>query len=47
MPPLDQLPAGRLTPMKRIWMGVLRGYLLLAGGLVLVRIVQLATDHMG
>jgi Mn2+/Fe2+ NRAMP family transporter len=41
MPPLDQLPTGRLTGMRRLWMGVLRGYLLIAAGLVLVRIVQL------
>ena len=42
MLPLDQLPPGGLTPIKRVWMGVLRAYLLIAGGLVLVRIVQLA-----
>ena len=44
MPPLDQLPPGRLTPIRRIWMGVLRGYLVVAGGLVLIRIVQLAAS---
>jgi hypothetical protein len=27
------------------WMIVLRGYLLVAGGLVLLRILQLATSH--
>jgi Mn2+/Fe2+ NRAMP family transporter len=43
MPPLVELPPGRLTPLNRAWMTVLRAYLLLAGGLVLVRIVQLAT----
>ena len=43
MPPLDQLPAGGLTPIKRIWMSVLRGYLLIAMGLVLFRIAQLVT----
>jgi Mn2+/Fe2+ NRAMP family transporter len=43
MPPLDQLPAGRLSPMRRLWMGVLRGYLIVAAGLVLVRIVQLVS----
>jgi NRAMP (natural resistance-associated macrophage protein)-like metal ion transporter len=41
MPPLDQLPAGGLTPIKRVWMGVLRAYLLIAGGLVLVKIARL------
>ncbi len=42
MPPLDQLPPGRLTTFSRVWMIVLRGYLVVAGGLVLIRIVQLA-----
>ncbi len=43
MPPLDQLPPARLGLLSRIWMIVLRGYLVVAGGLVLVRIFQLAT----
>jgi NRAMP (natural resistance-associated macrophage protein)-like metal ion transporter len=43
MPPLDRLPPARLSLASRIWMIVLRGYLIVAGGLVLVRIVQLAT----
>ncbi|MBV8187368.1 MAG: divalent metal cation transporter [Alphaproteobacteria bacterium] len=43
MPPLDALPPPRMTAATRIWLGVLRGYLFVAGGLVLVRIVQLAT----
>ena len=43
MPPLDQLPPAHMTPLTRIWMVVLRGYLALAGGLVLMRIVYLAT----
>jgi NRAMP (natural resistance-associated macrophage protein)-like metal ion transporter len=43
MPPLDQLPPARLSLASRIWMIVLRGYLIVAGGLVLVRIFQLAT----
>jgi len=42
MPPLDELPPARLSPLSRIWMIVLRGYLVVAGGLVLVRIIQLA-----
>jgi hypothetical protein len=42
MPPLDQLPPAHMTPLTRIWMSVLRGYLMVAGGLVLVRIIQLA-----
>jgi hypothetical protein len=42
MPPLDELPPGRLSLQKLIWMGVLRVYLAFAGGLVLARIVTLA-----
>ncbi|MDE2351556.1 MAG: divalent metal cation transporter [Alphaproteobacteria bacterium] len=42
MQPFDQLPPGRLTTLGRVWMIVLRGYLVVAGGLVLIRIVQLA-----
>src|ERR1700687_2390511 len=40
MPPLDQLPPARLSLASRIWMIVLRGYLIAAGGLVLLRIFQ-------
>lgn len=43
MPPLDQLPPARLSVLSRIWMIVLRGYLVVAGGVVLFRIFQLAT----
>jgi Mn2+/Fe2+ NRAMP family transporter len=42
MPPLDRLPPAQLTPLTRIWLAVLRGYLVIAGGLVLWRIVELA-----
>jgi Mn2+/Fe2+ NRAMP family transporter len=42
MPPLDQLPAAQLTPLTRIWLTVLRGYLIIAGGLVFWRILELA-----
>jgi Mn2+/Fe2+ NRAMP family transporter len=42
MPPLSALPAPRMTRLEKAWMIVLRGYLLVAGGLVLVRIVELA-----
>jgi Mn2+/Fe2+ NRAMP family transporter len=44
MLPLDQLPTGGLTPIKRVWMGVLRAYLLIAAGLVLVRIARLVSS---
>jgi hypothetical protein len=42
MPPLSELTPARLTTLNQTWMIVLRGYLAIAGGLVLVRIVQLA-----
>ena len=42
MPPLDRLRALRLTPLTRLWMIILRGYLVLAAGLVLIRIGMLA-----
>ena len=43
MPPLDQLaPPAHMTPLTRIWLAVLRGYLLVAGGLVFWRIFKLA-----
>ncbi|BBU30191.1 hypothetical protein BTHE68_39250 [Burkholderia sp. THE68] len=41
MPPLDELPAPNLTLAKRAWMGVLRAYLLLAVGLVVLKVVQM------
>ena len=42
MPPLDELPPGRLTATNRVWLFVLRAYLIVAAGLVLIRIVMLA-----
>ena len=44
MPPLEQLTPARWTPLKRTWMFVLRGYLVIAAGLVLVRIAGLLTQ---
>jgi Mn2+/Fe2+ NRAMP family transporter len=44
MPPLEQLPPARLSLASRIWMIVLRGYLIVAGSLVLFRIFRLATS---
>src|ERR1700688_113583 len=43
MPPVARLSPVRLSLASRIWMIVLRGYLIVAGGLVLFRIFQLAT----
>jgi Mn2+/Fe2+ NRAMP family transporter len=42
MPPLASLAPARLTLAQRIWMVVLRGYLVLAVCMVVVRLVQLA-----
>jgi hypothetical protein len=44
MPPLVELPPRQLTTLNRVWLVVLRAYLIVAAGLVLVRIVQLATS---
>jgi hypothetical protein len=44
MPPLAQLPPRQLTTLNRVWLVVLRAYLIVAAGLVLVRIVTLATS---
>lgn len=41
MPPLAELPPGGFSATRRLWMGVLRAYLLIATALVLARIVQL------
>ncbi|MCW2318596.1 NRAMP (natural resistance-associated macrophage protein)-like metal ion transporter [Rhodoblastus acidophilus] len=42
MPPLHKLPPARLSRASRLWMLALRFYLVIAGGLVLHRIVTLA-----
>jgi Mn2+/Fe2+ NRAMP family transporter len=42
MPPVGELSPRRMTRAEKAWMLVLRGYLVVSGGLVLVRIVQLA-----
>ncbi len=43
MPPVASLAPRRLSARERIWLVVLRAYLLVAAGLVLVRIVTLLT----
>ena len=45
MAPLHQLPPAKLSLAAKTWMGVLRLYLVVAGGLVLFRIVTLAIGH--
>jgi NRAMP (natural resistance-associated macrophage protein)-like metal ion transporter len=42
MPPLDELPPPVLTFSTRLWMGSMRGYLVIAVGLVVVKVVQMA-----
>ncbi|MEX3922306.1 manganese transporter, partial [Paraburkholderia sp. BR10872] len=43
MAPLEDLPAPQhLTLSTRVWMGVLRTYLVVAVGLVIVKVVQMA-----
>jgi Mn2+/Fe2+ NRAMP family transporter len=44
MPPLGELPPPRLSIAVKTWMFVLRAYLVLAAGLVLLRIVTLAAN---
>ncbi|MBO0739347.1 MAG: divalent metal cation transporter, partial [Alphaproteobacteria bacterium] len=43
MRPLSELPPRPLTTLNRVWLLVLRAYLIVAAGLVLARIVSLAT----
>jgi Mn2+/Fe2+ NRAMP family transporter len=45
MPPLAALPPAKLSLSAQAWMGILRLYLVVAGGLVLVRIVWLALGN--
>ena len=42
MPPLGKLKPMVLSQRNRIWMGVLRGYLVVAMGMVIFKVVQLA-----
>jgi Mn2+/Fe2+ NRAMP family transporter len=45
MPALSSLGTARMTPLTRWAMLALRGYLVIAGGLVILRIVELAGVH--
>lgn len=42
MPPLETLPPARLSLSSRLWMLVLRGYLVIAAGLLIVKLVMMA-----
>ena len=46
MPALSSLGRARLTSSTRLWMGALRAYLVVAGGLLLARIVMLSGLHL-
>ena len=46
MPALSALEPARITPATRLAMLALRGYLVIAGGLVILRIVELAGLHL-
>jgi hypothetical protein len=43
MPPLESLKPGQMSGATRLWMGVLRGYLILAVCMVAFKVFQLAT----
>jgi len=45
MPPLAELPPLQFSRGSLAWMAALRFYLIMAGGLVLLRIVSLALSH--
>ncbi|HEX4583859.1 MAG TPA: NRAMP family divalent metal transporter [Burkholderiaceae bacterium] len=47
MPPLDQLPPARLTLVNRVWMVVLRAYLAIAAGLLLLKLFHMAASGHG
>ena len=45
MPPVGELQPARISLLSRLWMIVLRGYLVVAAGMLIVKMVQLATGH--
>ena len=45
MPPLEQLEPAKLSPGYRFWMGVLRGYLILASAMAIYKAIQMAFGH--
>ena len=47
MPPLEELAPAKLSLAAKLWMGVLRLYLVVAGGLVLMRIVDARARRRG
>ncbi|NMM10284.1 MAG: divalent metal cation transporter [Polaromonas sp.] len=47
MPPTSELPPAQLSLLNRLWMAVLRGYLVVAAGMLLYKMVQLAIAPAG
>lgn len=47
MPPLDSLAPQHMTLATRIWMSAMRGYLVIAVGLVVVKVVQMTLLKLG
>lgn len=45
MPPLSQLPRPQMTLIRRIWMGVLRAYLVIAVAMVVFALVTMSLGH--
>ena len=45
MSPVGELQPARISLLSRLWMIVLRGYLVVAAGMLIVKMVQLATGH--
>lgn len=42
MPPVSKLPAAHFSLLNRLWMIVLRGYLVVATGILIFKMIQLA-----
>jgi Mn2+/Fe2+ NRAMP family transporter len=42
MPPISELPPARISLLSRVWMMVLRGYLVIAAGMLIFKMVQLS-----
>ena len=42
MPPVAQLPKAQISLLSKVWMIVLRGYLVVAGGMLIFKMIQLA-----
>ena len=47
MPPLDRLPPARISPLSRIWMLVLRGYLVVSVILLIVKAIEVGSGVGG